>query len=248
MVTDDVTRPSIATPRMAERPATAPDRSTTRPRTPPQISPDQLTIAPANEATWADLQTLFGSRGDPARCWCQRFRMSPGESWASEGPDELATRLREQTACGQPEAATTTGLVGLRRRQAGRLVCRRPSTRSSAPAAQQPRALGRPRRGQVRQHGVGVDVLPDPSPDMVAAVSVTHSPRLPSTLPGHAAPERSRATPISSRAVTSAPARPSLERVSSKYTSRRSGKSSCGWTSQPDSTDRPVHNRNVSGT
>ena len=111
MVTDDVTGPPVATPRIAERPATATDGSTKRPRTPPQISPDQLTIVPANEATWADLQTLFGSRGDPARCWCQRFRMSPGESWASEGPDELSTRLREQTACGQPEAATTTGLV-----------------------------------------------------------------------------------------------------------------------------------------
>jgi len=77
----------------------------------PKAGRDQLAIVPANEATWADLEVLFGSRGDPARCWCQRFRMSPGESWASEGPEELAARLRDQTACSQPKATETSGLV-----------------------------------------------------------------------------------------------------------------------------------------
>lgn len=76
-----------------------------------QISPDQLIIVAANESTWADLQRLFGSRGDPVRCWCQRFRMSPGESWASLGSEELAARLLDQTACGQPKATSTSGLV-----------------------------------------------------------------------------------------------------------------------------------------
>jgi hypothetical protein len=38
----------------------------------------------------------------------------PGESWASEGPDELAARLREQTACDRPEAVATSGLVAYR--------------------------------------------------------------------------------------------------------------------------------------
>ncbi|NNG35576.1 GNAT family N-acetyltransferase [Nakamurella aerolata] len=70
-----------------------------------------LTIVPANEASWSDLQTVFGTRGDAARCWCQRLRMDPGETWNSEGPDELAARLADQTACGQPDAATTSGLV-----------------------------------------------------------------------------------------------------------------------------------------
>lgn len=76
-----------------------------------QVGPDQLIIVPANEAAWGDLQSLFGSRGDPARCWCQRFRMSAGETWASEGPAELAARLRDQTACGRPKATSTSGLV-----------------------------------------------------------------------------------------------------------------------------------------
>lgn len=72
------------------------------------VTDSQLTIIPANQAAWADLQAIFES-GDTARCWCQQFRMLPKESWASEGPDELAARLRDQTACGT--SAETTGLV-----------------------------------------------------------------------------------------------------------------------------------------
>lgn len=73
--------------------------------------PADLTIVPANEATWDDLQAVFGRRGDPARCWCQRFKMQPGESWRSVGPEALAFRLRQQTDCGHPEAEATSGLV-----------------------------------------------------------------------------------------------------------------------------------------
>ena len=49
----------------------------------------EVTIVPANEASWEDLQAVFGTRGDPARCWCQRFKLQPGESWASVGAEEL---------------------------------------------------------------------------------------------------------------------------------------------------------------
>ena len=74
------------------------------------VAAEQLRIVPANQATWEDLQTVFGS-GDSARCWCQRFRMLPKESWASEGPEELAARLRDQTACGNKKARATSGLI-----------------------------------------------------------------------------------------------------------------------------------------
>lgn len=66
----------------------------------------EVTIVPANEATWDDLQAVFGTSGDSARCWCQRFKMAPGESWASVGRAALAHRLREQT-----QSEPTTGLV-----------------------------------------------------------------------------------------------------------------------------------------
>jgi hypothetical protein len=34
----------------------------------------ELTIVPANEASWEDLQAVLG-RGYPSRCQCQRFKI-----------------------------------------------------------------------------------------------------------------------------------------------------------------------------
>jgi GNAT superfamily N-acetyltransferase len=80
-------------------------------RMPGAATPSELTIVPANEATWEDLQAVFGTRGDTSRCWCQRYKMQPRESWASVGAEELALRLRGQTDCGQPRSVATSGLV-----------------------------------------------------------------------------------------------------------------------------------------
>ena len=74
-------------------------------------APPEVTIVPANQASWEDLQGVFGTRGDPSRCYCQRYKMQPGESWASVGAEELAFRFRAQSDCGHPESGTTTGLV-----------------------------------------------------------------------------------------------------------------------------------------
>lgn len=71
----------------------------------------ELRTIPANEATWEDLQTVFGTRGDATRCQCQRYKMSPGESWASVGAEELGFRLRSQTDSGHAETTYTTGLI-----------------------------------------------------------------------------------------------------------------------------------------
>jgi GNAT superfamily N-acetyltransferase len=71
----------------------------------------EVRIVPANEASWEDLRAVFGTRGDPSRCWCQRFKMQPRESWVSVGEEDLAFRLREQTDCGHPGSTTTSGLV-----------------------------------------------------------------------------------------------------------------------------------------
>jgi GNAT superfamily N-acetyltransferase len=70
-----------------------------------------IRIVPANEAGWDDLQAVFGARGDSSRCWCQRFKMAPRESWASVGAAQLAFRLRGQTRCDHPGSETTSGLV-----------------------------------------------------------------------------------------------------------------------------------------
>jgi len=71
----------------------------------------RLTIIPANEASWEDLEAVFGTRGAASSCHCQRYKMRFRESWASVGADELAARLRVQTECGHPASGSTSGLV-----------------------------------------------------------------------------------------------------------------------------------------
>ena len=69
-----------------------------------------LRIVPANEASWDDLQTVFGPRGEAHRCQCQWFKTRAAE-WRALSPEERAERLRSQTECGYPDAGTTTGLI-----------------------------------------------------------------------------------------------------------------------------------------
>jgi GNAT superfamily N-acetyltransferase len=70
-----------------------------------------LSVVPANQASWDDLQTIFGARGNAARCQCQRFKLHRLESFGSFPTEERAERLREQTDCGHPDSDTTSGLV-----------------------------------------------------------------------------------------------------------------------------------------
>jgi GNAT superfamily N-acetyltransferase len=71
-----------------------------------------LTIVPANEATCEDIDTIFGIRGYPARCRCQRFRTTSEEWWYAPIPvEERIFRMRQQTDCGYPDSETTSGLV-----------------------------------------------------------------------------------------------------------------------------------------
>ena len=70
-----------------------------------------LSVVPANEASWEDLQAIFGARGTASTCQCQRYKLRPRESFRSFPVEERADRLREQTDCDHPESGTTSGLV-----------------------------------------------------------------------------------------------------------------------------------------
>lgn len=72
---------------------------------------DGLRVVPANEASWDDLQKVFGTRGTAAICQCQRFKLGPKESFRSFPVEERAARLRVQTNCGQADATTTSGII-----------------------------------------------------------------------------------------------------------------------------------------
>jgi GNAT superfamily N-acetyltransferase len=72
---------------------------------------DDVRIVPANEARCGDLQAVLGTRGAAANCQCQRYKLRPREAFSKFPVEERARRLREQTACGHPRSATTSGLV-----------------------------------------------------------------------------------------------------------------------------------------
>jgi GNAT superfamily N-acetyltransferase len=80
-----------------------------------------ITVVPADEASWEDLQTVFGPRGEAHRCQCQWFKSSAAQ-WREGEADARAGALREQTGCMEPDrevpapgraepARATTGLV-----------------------------------------------------------------------------------------------------------------------------------------
>ena len=72
---------------------------------------DEIRVVPANEATWKDIAAVFGTRGASSVCYCQRYKLAPGEGFASFPAEERAMRLRGQTNVGQSRAPSTTGLV-----------------------------------------------------------------------------------------------------------------------------------------
>lgn len=78
---------------------------------PSQPAAGSLTVVPANRAGCGDLQAIFGTRGQAARCQCQRYKLAPLESFGSTPVEERAHRLRVQTSCGDPDSPETSGLV-----------------------------------------------------------------------------------------------------------------------------------------
>ena len=75
-----------------------------------QLVDAALTIRPANEASWDDLQKILSSTAS-ANCQCQRYKMHPKECLVTTSVEERAYRLRIQTDPGCADAEATTGLV-----------------------------------------------------------------------------------------------------------------------------------------
>lgn len=71
---------------------------------------DEVTVVPANEASCADLDAVFGIRGYAARCRCQWFKTGHPE-WSDVPVYERIERNRVQARCGEPDAPTTSGLL-----------------------------------------------------------------------------------------------------------------------------------------
>ena len=80
-------------------------------RTPVDNRVDEIMVLPANQVPCEDLMAVFGTRGASAVCFCQRYKLMPGEAFSRFPREERAQRLREQTRCGDAGAAQTTGIV-----------------------------------------------------------------------------------------------------------------------------------------
>jgi GNAT superfamily N-acetyltransferase len=74
------------------------------------VPPDALRIVPANHASWQDLQAIFGTADYPFYCQCQRFKVT-GWLWRDTSVEERLEMQRAGTACGNPQAEHTSGLV-----------------------------------------------------------------------------------------------------------------------------------------
>ena len=57
----------------------------------------RLRVVPARDAPFADVEAVFGTRGDPATCWCQWYKLRGAEFRAAD-PTELRDRLAAQLA------------------------------------------------------------------------------------------------------------------------------------------------------
>ena len=73
------------------------------------FSAGQVTIVPANEASWDDLNAIFDG-ADSAKCRCQRFKVA-GWIWRDSTHEERIAAHRAQTAGDDPDASQTSGLV-----------------------------------------------------------------------------------------------------------------------------------------
>ena len=101
----------------------------------------EIRVEAVASVPWENVSQVFGTRGDPARCWCQYFKL-PNREFETATPQACAGMLREQVQAGSPRAgrhrlsgrgarrvvrdraeagvfATATGEGGQRRQPAG---------------------------------------------------------------------------------------------------------------------------------
>ena len=58
-------------------------------------------IIPISQTPWGDVVQVFGTRGDPAGCWCQYFKISNSD-FTRDNREWFEARLREQSEVDGP--------------------------------------------------------------------------------------------------------------------------------------------------
>jgi hypothetical protein len=59
------------------------------------LAADQLTILPTNEASWNDLQAIFGTSDYPGHCYCQGYKTFD-KDWKSVSDEQRREKLRQR--------------------------------------------------------------------------------------------------------------------------------------------------------
>lgn len=54
-----------------------------------------IRIVPVGEVPWADVDAVFGTRGDPSSCFCQYFKLTGGE-WRGATVEQCRDALQDQ--------------------------------------------------------------------------------------------------------------------------------------------------------
>ncbi|BDZ53369.1 GNAT family N-acetyltransferase [Agromyces marinus] len=67
----------------------------------PAPTAPRFRVVSAREAPFADVEAVFGTRGDPAGCWCQWYKLR-GAEFDTAPRDELRGRLAAQLAGPEP--------------------------------------------------------------------------------------------------------------------------------------------------
>jgi GNAT superfamily N-acetyltransferase len=70
----------------------------------------RVEIRPASDEIWDDVTRVFGTRGDPARCWCQWFRLR-NDAWRTVTTTSNREALKEQVQDASSGATPAPGLV-----------------------------------------------------------------------------------------------------------------------------------------
>lgn len=72
------------------------------------MTDDEVTVEPVGAASWEALTTVFGTKGDPAGCWCQWFKLRRPE-WDGTTSEHKAGLLHEQLGAGSPGVIARIG-------------------------------------------------------------------------------------------------------------------------------------------
>jgi GNAT superfamily N-acetyltransferase len=74
------------------------------------LAEQSVRVVAANEVSWDDVEAIFDMKDYAGRCRCQRFKVLDW-FWRDSTYDERVEMSQAQTACGDPDAPSTSGLV-----------------------------------------------------------------------------------------------------------------------------------------